>query len=198
VQGCFRFLSRFWNLVLELLEAEATDGAGAADAGRGRDVLRALHKTIRKVGGDIESFHFNTAVSAMMELQNEVLDVWANHRGALTPVQWREVVTTMTLLLSPMAPHIAEEIWQLLGHEDSVLDAAWPEWDEQLAADEVVTVVVQVNGKLRDRLKVPVGAGKDGVLADARAADNTARFLQGKQIVKEIYVPGKLVNFVVR
>ncbi len=104
----------------------------------------------------------------------------------------------MTLLLSPMAPHLAEEVWQLLGREGSVLDAAWPAWDESLAADEVVTVVVQVNGKLRDRLQVPVGAAKDGVLADARAADNTARFLQGKQVVKEIYVPGKLVNFVVR
>jgi leucyl-tRNA synthetase len=134
----------------------------------------------------------------MMELQNEVLDVWAQDRGALAPSQWREVVTTMTLLLSPMAPHIAEEVWQLLGREDSILDVAWPAWDESLAADEVVTVVVQVNGKLRDRLQVPVGAGKDGVLADARTAENTARFLEGKQVVKEIYVPGKLVNFVVR
>ncbi len=104
----------------------------------------------------------------------------------------------MTLLVAPMAPHIAEEVWELLGHGETVLDAAWPAWDEELAADEVVTVVVQVNGKLRDRLEVPVDAEKDGVLAQARAADNTARFLEGKQVVKEIYVPGKLVNFVVR
>ena len=104
----------------------------------------------------------------------------------------------MTLLLAPMAPHVAEEVWQLLGHDESLLDAPWPAWDEALAADEVVTVVVQVNGKLRDRLQVPVSAEKDGVLANARAAENTARFLEGKQIVKEVYVPGKLVNFVVR
>ena len=104
----------------------------------------------------------------------------------------------MTLLLAPMAPHVAEEVWELLGRAGSVLDAAWPAWDDELAADEVVTVVVQVNGKLRDRLAVPVDAEKDGVLARARAAENAARFLEGKQVVKEIYVPGKLVNFVVK
>ena len=97
-----------------------------------------------------------------------------------------------------MAPHVAEEVWQLVGDGDSVLDASWPAWDEELAADEVVTVVVQVNGKLRDRLEVPADAARDDVLAQARAAKNTQRFLEGKQIVKEIYVPGKLVNFVVR
>ena len=103
----------------------------------------------------------------------------------------------MTLLVAPMAPHLGEEVWELLGHGDDVLDAPWPAWDEELAADEVVTVVVQVNGKLRDRLEVPVDAEKDDVLALARAAENAARFLEGKQVVKEIYVPGKLVNFVV-
>ncbi len=97
-----------------------------------------------------------------------------------------------------MTPHIAEELWQRLGHDGSVLDAPWPAWDEALAADEVVTVVVQVNGKLRDRLEVPVGAAPDDVLSLARAAHNTGRFLEGKQVVKEVYVPGKLVNFVVR
>jgi len=161
-------------------------------------VLRALNKTIRKVTRDMESFRFNTAVSALMELQNEVLDVWASARGALTLAQWREVVTDVTLLLCPMAPHLASEVWELLGGEGVVLDAAWPAWDEELAADEVVTVVVQVNGKLRDRLQVAVDAEKDAVLAEAKAAGNTAKFLEGKQVVKEIYVPGKLVNFVVR
>ena len=124
--------------------------------------------------------------------------MWAGARGALTLAQWRAVVTDMTLLVAPMAPHIGEEVWDLLGHGETVLDAAWPVWDEELAADEVVTVVVQVNGKLRDRLEVPVDAEKDGVLGLARSAANTVRFLEGKQVVKEIYVPGKLVNFVVR
>jgi leucyl-tRNA synthetase len=199
VQGCLRFLSRFWNLVAEVVEAQGSGvAADEAEAEKGRQVLRTLNKTIRKVMHDLETFRFNTAVSALMELQNEVLEVWAGARGALTLAQWREVVTDMTLLVAPMAPHIAEEVWELLGHAETVLDAAWPAWDEELAADEVVTVVVQVNGKLRDRLEVPVDAEKDGVLAQARSAANAVRFLEGKQVVKEIYVPGKLVNFVVR
>jgi len=199
VQGCLRFLSRFWNLVAEVVEAQGSGvAADEAEAEKGRQVLRTLNKTIRKVMHDLETFRFNTAVSALMELQNEVLEVWAGARGALTLAQWRDVVTDMTLLVAPMAPHIAEEVWELLGHAETVLDAAWPTWDEELAADEVVTVVVQVNGKLRDRLEVPVDAQKDGVLAQARSAANAVRFLEGKQVVKEIYVPGKLVNFVVR
>jgi leucyl-tRNA synthetase len=199
VQGCSRFLSRFWNLVCEVAEAQGTGvAAGEAEAERGRELRRRLHKTIRKVGGDLEQFRFNTAVSALMELQNEALDVWGGARAALSLAEWREVVETMTLLLAPMAPHLAEEVWEALGKGDSVLGARWPAWDDELAADEVVTVVVQVNGKLRDRLQVPVDAGKDDVLALARAATNTARFLEGKELVKEIVVPGKLVNFVVR
>jgi leucyl-tRNA synthetase len=199
VQGCFRFLSRFWNLVCEVLEARGSGvGGDDAEAERGRRLLRTLHKTIRKVTNDMERFRFNTAVSALMELQNETLDVWTNARGALTLAQWREIVADMTLLLAPMAPHLGEEVWELLGQGATVLDAPWPGWDAELAADEVVTVVVQVNGKLRDRLQVAVDAVQEDVLAEAKAASNTVRFLEGKQIVKEIYVPGKLVNFVVR
>ena len=199
VQGCYRFLNRYWNLAVEVLEAQGSGvAADEAAAARGRHVLRTLHKTVRKVTGDIETFRFNTAVSALMELQNEVLEVWAGARGALSLAQWREVLRLMTLLLAPLAPHVAEEVWEQLAAGGSVLDAAWPTWDENLAADDVVTVVVQVNGKLRDRLLVPVGVETDDVLAQARSAANTVRFLAGKQIVKEIYVPGKLVNFVVR
>ena len=170
---------------------------GAA-AERGRALVRSLHKTIRKVTGDMEGFRFNTAVSALMELQNEALDVWSGARDGLSRAQWREYVRIFTLLLSPMAPHLAEEVWHEASFGGSVLDQTWPGWDERLAADEVVTVVVQVNGKLRDRLEVAVDAGKDEVLAAARAMQNTGRFLEGKQVLKEIYVPGKLVNFVVR
>jgi leucyl-tRNA synthetase len=199
VQGCARFLGRYWNLAAEVAAAQAADDAAApGEAERGRALVRTLHKTIRKVTRDMESFRFNTAVSAMMELQNDALDVWANARGALAPAQWRELLRSFTLLLAPMAPHVAEEVHELLGGEGSVLDAAWPSWDDELAADEVATVVVQVNGKLRDRLEVAVDAARDDVLAEARAGANTRRFLEGKQVVKEIYVPGKLVNFVVR
>ncbi len=201
VQGCSRFLGRYWNLACEVIEAQGSGAAaedGEAEAERGRALLRTLHKTIRKVTRDMESFRFNTAVSAMMELQNEALDVWTNARGALTLAQWRELLATFTLLLAPMAPHVAEEVREQLGGEGSVLDAEWPAWDEELAADEVVTVVVQVNGKVRDRLSVAVDADKDAVVAAARGGANTQRFLEGAQVLKEVYVPGKLVNFVVK
>ena len=187
VQGCFRFLSRFWNLVCEVVEAQGSGVSGDdAEAERGRQLLRTLHKTIRKVTHDMEHFRFNTAVSALMELQNEALDVSTNARGALTLAQWREIVADMTLLLAPMAPHLGEEVWEFLEQGATVLDAPWPGWDAELAADEVVTVVVQVNGKLRDRLQVAVDAVQEDVLAEAKAAANTVRFLEGKQIVKEI------------
>ncbi len=221
VQGCHRFMARYWNLALDVHEAFSgqgsapagagagaaqpaagaqrggSDGAGAA-AERGRALVRSLHKTIRKVTGDMEGFRFNTAVSALMELQNEALDVWGGARDGLNDEQWREYVATFTVLVSPMAPHLAEEVWHALGLGGSVVDQSWPGWDEGLAADEVVTVVVQVNGKLRDRLEVAVDADKDEVLAAAREMQNTGRFLAGKQVLKEVYVPGKLVNFVVR
>jgi len=199
VQGCLRFLSRYWNLAAEVIEAQGAGvAADEAEAEKGRQVLRTLNKTIRKVTHDLDGFRFNTGVSALMELQNELTDVWNSARGALTLAQWREVMADMTLLLAPMAPHAAAEVWEQLGMGQGLLDAPWPGWDEDLAADEVVTVVVQVNGKLRDRLQVAVDAEKDAVLAEARAAANTVRFLEGKQVVKEVYVPGKLVNFVVR
>ena len=206
VQGCSRFLSRYWGLVHDVLEWEAAGAPGATEVAlenggvvaRGRDAVRLLHKTIRKVTADMEGFRFNTAVAALMELQNELLALWAEGRDAWTPAQWREALTTFTALLGPAAPHIADEVWELLGCPGSVIDAPWPSWDEALAADEQVTVVVQVNGKLRDKLQAPVDVEKATVLAAAREAPNAARFLDGKDVVKEIYVPGKLVNFVVK
>ncbi|HMK92059.1 MAG TPA: class I tRNA ligase family protein, partial [Thermoleophilia bacterium] len=214
VQGCSRFLTRFWSFALAVAELPvAAADAGAGDGGASvavggtdgdgagadvRRVLRTLHKTVRKVTGDLQDFRFNTAVAALMEGQNDLLEVWNERRDAVPSGDWRAVADTFTLLLAPLTPHISEELWHRLGHDGSVLDAAWPAWDERLAADEVVTVVVQVNGKLRDRLEVPVDAARDDVLSLARAAQNTGRFLEGKELVKEVYVPGKLVNFVVR
>jgi leucyl-tRNA synthetase len=197
VQGCFRFLSRYLNLALDVREAGEWPADREGEA-RGRSLTRALHKTIRKVTADMETFRFNTAVSALMELQNEALVVWAEAKAALSSDAWRALVRDFTLLLAPMAPHVAEEVWHQFAFDGSVLDAAWPAWDEALAADEAVTVVVQVNGKVRDRLEVAVGASEEQVLTRARAGANTRRFLEGKQLVKQVYVPGKLVNFVVR
>jgi leucyl-tRNA synthetase len=216
VQGCLRFLTRFWGFALGVvgLDDGPAPGAGAADdgarrgaapsaaatdgAGDERRLLRIRHKTVRKVTGDIDGFRFNTAVAALMESLNDVLGLWPERRDGVAAEVWRDLVDTFVLLLAPMTPHIAAELWQRLGHGDSVLDVSWPGWDDALAADDVVTVIVQVNGKLRDRLEVAPDAARDDVLSQARAMHNTARFLAGNQIVKQVYVPGKLVNFVVR
>jgi leucyl-tRNA synthetase len=229
VQGCYRFLNRYYTLAVEIAglgrgkegggasassaapaapavpeASAASDGASPAVpaaanglSDRTRDLLRTVHKTIRKVGSDMEGFRFNTAVAALMEVQNEIGQAWHEDRAVLSDTQWRELLRTFTLLLAPMAPHVAEEVWEQIGDGRSVLETTWPTWDAALAADAVVTVVVQVNGKLRDRLEVAVDAAEADVLQRARAQTNTQRFLEGKQVVKQIYVPGKLVNFVV-
>ena len=200
MQGCFRFLSRFWNLVCEVVEAQGSGvAADEAEAERGRQVLRTLHKTIRKVTHDMEHFRFNTAVSALMELQNEVLDVWADARGALTLAQWREMVADMTLLVAPMAPHLGEEVWELARARRD-------------GARRRLAGVGRRAGRRRGRHRGRAGErqaarpsrGAGGrrqgrrAGAGARRPPTPARFLEGKQVVKEIYVPGKLVNFVVR
>ncbi len=131
VQGCLRFLSRFWSFALGVaeLDADASPVGAAGGDGDGADarrVMRTLHKTVRKVTGDLQDFRFNTAVAALMEALNEVLDVWNERRDRLDAVQWHEVAMAFTLLLAPMTPHIAEEVWERLGHEGSVVDARWP------------------------------------------------------------------------
>ena len=113
-------------------------------------------------------------------------------------VRPRAVLETFALLLAPYAPHLAEELWSRFGHEDTLAYAAWPQVDPQYLVADTVTVVVQVNGKLRDQIEVPADADKDVVLAQARGAEKIATWLDGKQVVKEIYVPGKLVNLVVK
>ena len=199
VQGCLRFLSRFWNLVCEVIEAQGSGvGGDEAEAERGRRLLRTLHKTIRKVTHDMEHFRFNTAVSALMELQNEALDVWANARGALTLAQWREIVADMTLLLAPMAPHLGEEVWELLGQGGDGARRALAGLGRGAR-----------RGRSRDGRRAgqrqaarsPAGGrgrGAGGRAGGGQGGGQHGRFLEGKQIVKEIYVPGKLVNFVVR
>ena len=220
VQGCLRFLRPLLGLRLEVAAVGVGRwtrptpppsgqwtrprplrwGRRPTQSERGRQVWRALHKTVRKVTRDMRGLPLQHRGRRRSWRRRTSCSTCGRRRAAhSSPAQWRAMLAeTYTLLLAPMAPHVAEEIWQLVGDGDSVLAAPWPAWDEALAADEVVTVVVQVNGKLRDRLEVPVDAARDDVLASARAAQNTRRFLEGKQIVKEIYVPGKLVNFVVR
>lgn len=199
VEGAYRFLHRVWNLVKDNLpkikDIPFYDGENLDD--KARVILRKTHQTIKKVAEDIEKrFHFNTAIAAIMELINLLYSVEKEDSPQGISV-FKKSLDTVVLLLSPFVPHICEELWKSLGHENSIALEPWPEYDEDLIKEEEVLIVVQVNGKLRNRLSFPIHASKDeikdGVLKDNRIAG----YIKGKEIKKVIYVPQKLVNIVV-
>jgi len=194
IEGVWRFLSRVYRHVVRHADSQVepnTEARTEAD----KTVLRKLHQTIEKVTSDFESrWHFNTSIAAIMELTNEL---YAKENELSAAVQ-QQVVRDLTLLLSPFAPHIVEELWSLLGQTGPVLDVAWPRADPALLTEDTVPIIVQVNGKLRDRLDLPKGLGNDELALRAQQTDKVRPLLEGKTIVKVITVPDKLVNFVVR
>jgi leucyl-tRNA synthetase len=177
IQGVVRFRDRLWSLG-QRPAAETAD----------EETRRLLHKTIKKVTGDLRAMAFNTAISAMMVL--------ANHLAGLPAVP-REALRSLTLLISPLAPHLGEELWRLQGHAGSLAYEPWPTWDEALCVDDVIEMAVQVNGKVRGRVNLPRAAGEDEARAAALAAEGVAAHTAGKQVKKFIYVPGKIINVVV-
>ncbi|REJ95725.1 MAG: leucine--tRNA ligase [Planctomycetota bacterium] len=189
VEGVFRFLGRVWRMVVD----ERADELGIADAVQNApltaDQERLLHQTIKDVTGDIEKLSFNTAISRLMEFTNAMTACDVRPRAALEP---------FLLLLSPFAPHIAEELWELLGHANSLAYEPWPAHDEAKLATDEVEIPVQVNGKVRARILVPAKADQAAVEQAARADETVAKNLAGKQIVKTIFVPGRMLNIVVR
>ncbi len=183
--GMRRFLERVWRLFVD----EDTGALRGEVQGSDSDTTRrALHRTIRKVTSDLEGLRFNTAISAMIEFINAVYK---------EPGLSRESAETFVLLLSPFAPHMAEELWRRLGHEKTLAWEAWPEHDESLVASDTVTISVQVNGKVLAQMETEGDADRHSVLERARASPNVARHLEGRAVRKEIYVPGRIVNFVV-
>jgi leucyl-tRNA synthetase len=209
VQGVFRFLKRVWGAVRELRETAArapgsaeegeAQEAGAADEAHAA-ILRSAHVMVKKITTDIErDFGFNTAISAAMEMVNDLYHyMGAVPEGRRSPPVVKEVLEKLVLCLAPFAPHVTEELWQALGRHGSVHEQAWPGWDEASVVTDEVEVAVQVNGRLRDRVVVPAGAG-EAVLGDAAMASERVRpYVEGKTVVKIITVPGRLVNIVVR
>jgi leucyl-tRNA synthetase len=163
-----------------------------------KTLRRKTHQTIRKVTIDIEDrFHFNTAISAVMELVNAVYQIkrpGSDDKIALATV--REALETAVILLVPIVPHITEELWQLLGHKDLAANVAWPDFDPAIASEEEMTIVVQINGKLRSRMTVAVDEDPEKIKADALADEKIVSLLSGSKVMKVIYVPKKLVNIV--
>ena len=157
---------------------------------------RLVHQTIRKVTEDIESFSFNTAIAALMSLRN-TMKAAKETPVARTPA-WDEAVESLLLLLAPFTPHIAEELWHRLGKRESIHLQSWPQWDEATAAEETITLIVQVNGRVRDRIDVPAGIDNAEAERLARESETVQRHTEGMRIVKVIVVPGRLVNIVVK
>ncbi len=158
--------------------------------------MRLLHQTIRKCHNDLDRFKFNTAIAALMEFSNHLNRVWTE--GSIDSDTWRECIEKFLLLLAPIAPHVTEELWELTGHSYSIHQQMFPTWDEKLAADEMITLVVQVNGKVRDKLEVPADIEEAAAQELALASPKVQSFTNGKSIFKSVYVPGRLVNLVVR
>lgn len=190
--GSFRFLQRVWTLAQEF-QARTVDG-NDADA---MPLLRVAHHTIKKVSGDLETMSFNTAIAAMMEAINDLYKLKITLPYDKATDAWRFTLESLAQLLAPFTPHIADELWEQFGHDSSIHVSRWPAYNEQYLVADTMTVVVQVNGKLRAQLVVATDAQKDAVLAAAKADEKVATYLEGKIVKKAIYVPGKLVNFVV-
>ena len=190
--GAFRFLQRSWALAQEFKESGATQNT--ADA---KPLLMVGHRTIKKVSQDLENLNFNTAIAAMMEAMNDLSKL--KHEIPFTEAAdaWRWTIESYLQLLAPFAPHITEELWHQLGNEGSIHISEWPVHDEQYLIADTFTIAVQVNGKLRGQITVAADASKDGILAQAKADAKVAAHIDGKEVKKEIYVPGKLVNLVV-
>ena len=183
IDGVHRFLKRFWRFFYDGDRCLLTDGEPT------REELKALHKLIGKEQEDIETFSFNTTVSAFMIAANELSALKCNKRAILEP---------MVILLSPFAPHISEELWHRLGHEGSVADAAFPEYVESYTLEDSCTYAVSFNGKTRFTVDLAKSMDKDGVEAAVRAMEQTAKYVGAQNIVKVIVVPGKIVNIVLK
>ena len=180
IKGCRRFIERYWNLQSILVDGEAIRP----------EMENSFHKAIKKVSYDIENLKFNTAIAALMALMNVIAE-----KGSINKAE----LSVFTMLLNPFAPHVTEEVWsEMKLGEGMVTEQAWPKYDESKCKDDVIEIVVQVNGKVRTRLSVAADIQKDDAIALAKAEDRIAAEINGKNVVKEIYVPGKLVNIVVK
>ena len=192
INGMARWLNRLWDLSQrDVTELGQRDTSQEADRG----LLRMTHKTIRRVEDDLERFKFNTALAAMMELTNYMGKAW--DEDGVAADTWRDAIEKLLLLLAPIAPHITEELWERTGHAYSIHSQLMPRWDEELARDEEITLVVQVNGRVRDRIQVPADIGEEEAKRLAMESPTVQPQLEGKQVRQVIYVPGRLVNVVV-
>ncbi len=187
VAGAHRFLNRVWRAHEALADAPAT---GPADD----DLERLRHATIQRVTADLDRFKFNTAVAALMELSNGLTRALENR--TVSRLGCEQALDTLVQLLHPFAPHITDELWSRRGHEGSLIDSSWPEFDERKLRTERVTVVVQVDGKLRDRIDVATDTDRKRIEELALASAKVQQHLEGRVVARAVVVPGRLINLV--
>jgi leucyl-tRNA synthetase len=190
LRGVYRWLHRVWQLVLE------EPAYGAMDAQALKDMRHWTHRTLKKASEDIERLHFNTMIAALMEYTNFLART--AEAGRVDKEAWTEAIETLMLMLAPSAPYIAEEMWTRSGRPYSIHRQAWPAWDEALASSETFTLVVQVNGKLRDRFDVPVDIAEDEAKALAFDSPRVKAQIEGHSVERVLFVPRRLINIVVR
>ncbi|MGN0182767.1 MAG: leucine--tRNA ligase [Candidatus Ornithomonoglobus sp.] len=179
LKGCYRFIEKVWNL-----QSIMTDEEGCS-----AELEKSVHKMIKKVGEDFERMKFNTAIATMMSFLNEVAK-----KGSITKGEYKTLIT----LLNPVAPHMTEELWEILGGEGLLSLAKWPEYDEAKTVDDEVEIVVQINGKIKDKAMVPAGLDRNGLAELAMQLDSVKALTEGKNVIKVIAVPGRLINIVVK
>jgi leucyl-tRNA synthetase len=195
ISGVSRWLNRVWTLLLSEYNGDGKISPDARQKAE-QELSRITHQTIRKVTNDLERIRFNTMISTLMEFTNYIDKV--KQAGVVDSLSWTATVDTLLLLLAPTVPHLAEELWQRTGHSYSIHNQSWPQWDEELAKDEEITLVVQVNGKLRERIVVSASITEVQAIQLVMESNRVKAHLKGKEIIKTIYVPGRLVNLVVR
>jgi len=185
IDGQARFLKKVWRHLV----GEEDEPRQLSNDKPPPSLIKLAHQTIRKVTEDIENLRFNTAIAQLMIFSNEMI----KH-----PECYTETAEIMIILLSPFAPHFAEEVWQILGYSESIAYQPWPEYDEELAREDNITAVFQTNGKVRAQAEVPKGLAREALEEKARENDNIKRHLEGHTVVKVVVVPDRLVNFVIK
>jgi leucyl-tRNA synthetase len=194
VPGSFRFLNRLWNLTQEFLATKPAASKAASDAATAK-LRQATHAMIKKVTEDIETNHYNTAIATMMGCVNELYKLKADNFSDREG--WQQALENMVSCVAPFAPHIAEELWQQLGHSSSVHHDSWPTYNEQYLLSDTVTIVVQINGKLRSEVQVAASATEQQIITAAQADKKVVSYLDKAAIKKTVYIKGRLINFVV-
>jgi leucyl-tRNA synthetase len=191
INGAYRFVQRVWRFVRSVIGAEVVPSSGEM----AERIVRAQHRIVKRVTEDIEAFKFNTAVAAMMEYLNDLTDF--QQTGGVT-AELVDATQTFIKLLAPFAPFITEELWANFGGDDTIHRQPWPQWEAALTVDQTVTLIVQVDGRVRDRITVPVTIDEAEARTIAEQTEGAQRYIDGRQIARVIYVPNRLVNIVTK